>query len=119
MITLMVVLASLVPQDSKFESSDFGVRLNIPSGWNIDATRQSRVILKLRQQSQTVPAPELLVYEAMMSAPITLGQYREQLRHFLQRGHHQRYPGAHVLHRCASGDDRRICELFGPLRVAV
>lgn len=72
-------------QDSNFESADYGVRLKIPAGWDIDATRQQRVILKLNQAVDALVKPELLVYEAPFAEPITVAQYKEQLRHFVQR----------------------------------
>jgi len=71
-------------QDSDFESADFGIKLKIPKGWNIDATRQAGVILKLNLPAETGIKPELLIYQAGFSDPVTAGQYREQLRHFLQ-----------------------------------
>jgi hypothetical protein len=74
-------------QEQVFESADYGIRLKIPQGWNIDATRQQRVLLKLNQAVDSLIKPELMVYEAPFSDPITLGQYREQLRHFLQRAY--------------------------------
>jgi hypothetical protein len=77
----------LPAQDSPFESSDFGVRLKIPAGWTIDATRQARVILKLTLSGDGPVKPELLVYEAALAEPVTPAQYKEQLRHFLQRAY--------------------------------
>jgi hypothetical protein len=70
-----------------FESADYGIRLKIPKGWNIDATRQARVILKLNQPADGPVKPELLVYDAPFPDPITLGQYKEQLRHYVQRAY--------------------------------
>src|SRR6185295_1303474 len=74
-------------QDSDFESADYGIKLKIPKGWNIDATRQQRVILKLNQTAEGPVRPELLIYDAPFSEPLTLGQYKEQLRHFRQRAY--------------------------------
>jgi hypothetical protein len=86
---LLPLLAALAgpPQESVFESSEFGVRLKIPAGWNVDATRQPRVILKLKKAGDAAVPPELQVYELPFPQPITLGQYREQLRHFLQKAY--------------------------------
>jgi hypothetical protein len=74
-------------QDSDFESADFGIKLKIPKGWNIDATRQAGVILKLNLPAESGVKPELLIYQAGFSDPMTPGQYKEQLRHFLQRAY--------------------------------
>lgn len=74
--------AGATSQESNFESADYGVRLAIPAGWTIDATRQARVILKLTQAEGS----SLLVYEVAFTDPVTPVQYKEQLRHFLQRG---------------------------------
>lgn len=74
-------------QDSDFESADYGLKIKIPKGWNIDATRQARVILKLNQPAEGTVKPELLVYDAPFGDPLTLGQYKEQLRHYIQRAY--------------------------------
>jgi hypothetical protein len=74
-------------QDSDFESADYGIKLKIPKGWNIDATRQARVILKLNLPGEAAVKPELLVHDAPFPDPITLPQYKEQLRHYLQRAY--------------------------------
>jgi hypothetical protein len=79
--------ASAEAQDSDFESADYGIKVKIPKGWNIDATRQARVILKLNQAAEGSVKPELLIYDAPFSDPMTLGQYKEQLRHYLQRAY--------------------------------
>ena len=83
----LAIAAGVRAQDSNFESGDYGIRLTIPPGWSINATRQPRVILKLNHGGDAAVKPELLVYEAPFSEPITLGQYREQLRHFIQRAY--------------------------------
>lgn len=86
----LAALAAACPcaaQDSDFESADFGVKVKIPKGWNIDATRQARVILKLNLSAEGPVKPELLIYDAPFSDPMTLGQYKEQLRHYLQRAY--------------------------------
>lgn len=84
---LALALAGRQAADSNFESGDYGIKLTIPPGWSINATRQARVILKLNQAGEGPNKPEMLVYEAPFSEPITLGQYREQLRHFIQRAY--------------------------------
>lgn len=72
----------LAPQDgAPFESKEYGIKLTIPAGWTIDATRRPHVILKLSQKGDR----EILVYEIRPAEPITLGQYREQLRLFVSR----------------------------------
>lgn len=83
---ILSLFASLLAlQDSKFENSDYGVRLRIPPGWNIDGARQARVIAKITPGGDFLIRPEILVYEIPFSEPITLLQYKEQLRHYLQR----------------------------------
>lgn len=74
-------------QDSDFESADYGIKLKIPKGWNIDATRQAGVILKLNLAGEAGLKPELLVYQSGFADPITPTQYKEQLRHYLQRAY--------------------------------
>jgi hypothetical protein len=86
LLGLVVVLAAGA-QDQPFESSEYGVRLRIPAGWTIDATRQPRVMLKLTQSVDSLIKPELILYEAPSAEPVTLGQYKEQMRHFLQRAY--------------------------------
>jgi hypothetical protein len=90
----LMVLAAGLPaaawpnaQDSDFESADYGIKLKIPKGWSIDATRQARVILKLNLPGDGAVKPELLIHDAPFPDPITLGQYKEQLRHYLQRAY--------------------------------
>lgn len=80
---LVALLLSL--QEPKFESADYGVRLRIPPGWNIDGTRQPRVILKITSGGEYLVRPEILVHEIPLQEPITLGQYKEILRHQIQR----------------------------------
>lgn len=85
LLAWMAAAPAGAPQDSDFESADYGVRLKIPKGWNIDATRQARVILKLNQPADGPVKPELIVHDAPFSDPLTLGQYKEVLRHTVQR----------------------------------
>lgn len=75
----------LQAQDPLFESPDYGLRLKIPPGWNVESTRQARVILKLVRAGDAVVKPEILVYELVSADPLTLPQYKEQLRHYIQR----------------------------------
>lgn len=84
---LFTAVPAAAQDTTDFESADYGIRLKIPKGWNIDATRQPRVILKLNQASDGPVKPELLVYDAPFPDPITLGQYKEQLRHYVQRAY--------------------------------
>jgi len=90
LLSLVVAALCALPasaQDTDFESADFGIKMKIPKGWNIDATRQARVILKLNLPAEGVLKPEILVYDAPFAEPMTLGQYKEQLRHYLQRAY--------------------------------
>jgi hypothetical protein len=85
MAAAMAAAAPAAAQDSDFESADYGVKLKIPKGWNIDATRQARVILKLNQAGEGPVKAELIVHDAPFADPLTLGQYKEVLRHTVQR----------------------------------
>lgn len=85
MAAATAALPAAALQDSDFESADYGVRVKIPKGWNIDATRQARVILKLNQPGEGPVKPELILHDAVFSDPLTLGQYKEVLRHTVQR----------------------------------
>lgn len=84
---VLAAVSTAAGQDSDFESADYGIKLKIPKGWNIDATRQPRVILKLNLAAEGPVKPELLIYDAPFPDPITLGQYKEQLRHYIQRAY--------------------------------
>lgn len=85
MVAATAAAAPAAAQDSDFESADYGVKLKIPKGWNIDATRQARVILKLNLPGEGAVKPELIVHDAPFADPLTLGQYKEVLRHTVQR----------------------------------
>ena len=86
---LLAVLGALLvaagPQEAAFESAEYGIRLKIPRGWTVDATKQPRVILKLTLPGEHSFPPELLLSEVVFSEYVTLGQYREQVRQFIQR----------------------------------
>lgn len=86
MIFALLALAAVQDQP-KFESADYGLRLRIPAGWNIDGTRQPRVILKITSGGEYVVRPEILIHEIPFAEPITVAQYKEQLRHFVQRAY--------------------------------
>jgi hypothetical protein len=87
---LALVLAILpafaaLPQDGAFESPDFGVRLKIPAGWTV-GTAQPPVVLKLTLPGKHAFPPEIAVQNlAFTEEHITIGQYREQFRQFIQR----------------------------------
>jgi hypothetical protein len=89
MRALILLFSALVltgpAQDQAFESDEFGVRLKIPQGWNIGSARQPHVMLKLNMSGEFPFKPELLVYEVRLREPSTLMQYREILRHYVQR----------------------------------
>jgi len=87
MIWLLTALFCL--QDQPFESSEYGVRLKIPAGWNVDATRQPQVILKLNHSGDYVFKPELQVYEVRLPEPTTLGQHKEGVRQYIQRAYRE------------------------------
>jgi hypothetical protein len=90
LLSVAVVLWSAAPasaQETDFESADYGIKMKIPKGWNVDATRQPRVILKLNLPAEGVLKPELLVYDSPFADPLTHSQYKEQLRHYLQRAY--------------------------------
>lgn len=72
---------ALIQDGTPFESKEYGIKLTIPAGWTVDATKQTGVILKIRQKES-----ELAVYEMRAGEPVTLGQYKEQLRLFLTSG---------------------------------
>ena len=86
-------------QDGRFESSDYGIRLKIPAGWNVDASKRALVVLKLTLPGEHPFPPEILVSELLFPEEhITIGQYREQIRQFIQR----QYPDPRIL------DDRNV-----------
>ncbi|HEX7899737.1 MAG TPA: hypothetical protein VF950_18355 [Planctomycetota bacterium] len=82
---LTALLLASVLQEPKYENTDYGIRLRIPPGWNIDGARQARVILKITSGGEYLVRPEILVYEIPFSEPITLMQYKELVRHNIQR----------------------------------
>lgn len=85
----LVALVATVPQDLPFESSEYGVRLKIPAGWSVDATRQPQVILKLNHSGDHVFKPELQVYELRLAEPTTIAQHKEIVRQYIQRAYRE------------------------------
>lgn len=85
----LAALVATVPQDLPFESSEYGVRLKIPAGWNVDATRQPQVILKLNHSGDHLFKPELQVYEVRLAEPTTIGQHKEAVRQYIQRAYRE------------------------------
>jgi hypothetical protein len=82
---LAVLLSAAGPQEAAFESAEYGIRLKIPRGWTVDATKTPRVILKLTLPGEHAFPPEILLSELAFSEYVTLAQYREQVRQFIQR----------------------------------
>lgn len=84
---ILPVLAAAGPaQEGQFASADYGVRLKIPAGWNVDATRMAQVVLKLTLPGEHPFPPEIIVSELLFPEEhITIGQYREQIRQYIQR----------------------------------
>ncbi|HEY3226260.1 MAG TPA: hypothetical protein VGK61_04595 [Planctomycetota bacterium] len=74
------------PQDGKFESPDYGIRLKIPAGWTVDSTKLVQVVLKLALPGDKPFRSELIIRELPFPEEhITIGQYREQIRQLIQR----------------------------------
>ena len=72
-------------QDGAFESPAFGVRLKIPAGWTVESSTAPE-ILKLSLPGKHAVPPEIAVHNlAFVEEHITAGQYREQIRQFIQR----------------------------------
>lgn len=73
-------------QEGRFESSDYGIRLKIPAGWNVDASKAAQVVLKLTLPGEHPFPPEIILSELLFPEEhITVGQYREQIRQSIQR----------------------------------
>jgi hypothetical protein len=85
----LATAAAIRAQDLPFESSEYGVRLKIPAGWNVDATRQPQVILKLNHSGDHLFKPELQVYEVRLGEPTTIGQHKEVVRQYIQRAYRE------------------------------
>lgn len=81
----LAILAQDAQDGTPFESREYGLQLRIPSGWTIDATRQSRVILKIHQSGPSEVPPEIQVLENRQGEPVTPTQYKERLRLVLQQ----------------------------------
>jgi len=85
MKSIALFLALFQQDGTPFESKEYGVQLTIPTGWTIDASRQPHVMLKIHLKGDYVVAPEIAVAENRQAEPVTLNQYREQLRLLLLR----------------------------------
>ncbi len=82
---LPVLAVRAAPQDAAFESPEFGVRLKIPAGWTVGTPRPGEVLRLSLPGNHAVP-PELVVANLpFLEEHITVGQYREQIRQFIQR----------------------------------
>jgi hypothetical protein len=81
--------APAAPQGEPFESADYGIRLNIPPGWTIDASREPRIILRLKRAGDFPVKPELLIFEVRPPEPVTLSQHKESVRQFIQRAYRE------------------------------
>jgi hypothetical protein len=83
----LAILPALVgpAQDGAFESPEFGVRLKIPAGWTV-GTSDGATILKISLAGKHAFPAEIVVQNlAFLEEHITVGQYREQFRQFIQR----------------------------------
>jgi hypothetical protein len=86
LLILPVLCLAGGPQDGKFESPDYGIRLKLPAGWTVDSTRQVQVVLKLALPGDKPFRSELIIRELPFPEEhITIGQYREQIRQLIQR----------------------------------
>ncbi len=85
LLRVLALAAALLAQDPSFESADFGIRLKLPAGWNVDAARDARAVLKLNLPGEFPVRPELVVYEVPLPEAVTLSQYKEPYRQLLQR----------------------------------
>jgi hypothetical protein len=74
-------------QDASFESPAFGVRLKIPAGWTVQSSTPPE-ILKISLPGKHAISPEIAVHNlAFVEEHITIGQYREQIRQYIQRSY--------------------------------
>ena len=84
---ILPALAFAGPQEAAFESPAFGVRLKIPAGWTVESSTPPE-ILKVSLPGKHAVAPEIAVHNlAFVEEHITVGQYREQIRQFIQRSY--------------------------------
>lgn len=83
---LPVLAAAAKPaQERDFESPEFGVRLKLPAKWTVGSSAAPE-ILKLSLPGEHAFKPELVLHNlAFTEEHITLGQYREQIRQYIQR----------------------------------
>lgn len=73
---------------SVFRSPPRGLSLKIPEGWAADeASKQARVILRLNLPGEAAVKPEILVFDVPLGEPVTLNQYKELLRQYIQRAY--------------------------------
>lgn len=84
-LAILPVLVSAGPaQDGAFESPEFGLRLKLPAGWTVGSAAKPE-ILKLSLPGEHAFRPEILLHNlAFTEQHITLGQYREQFRQYIQ-----------------------------------
>lgn len=80
-----LLLAFAIQDPLPFESAEYGVKLTIPKGWNLDASREPRVILKLNLADPGAVKPELIVYEIRPPEPVAISQHKELVRQQIQR----------------------------------
>jgi len=86
LLILPVLCLAGRPQDGKFESPDYGLRLKLPAGWTVDSTKLVQVVLKLALPGDKPFRSELILRELPFPEEhITIGQYREQIRQLIQR----------------------------------
>ena len=82
---LPAVAAGRASQDQVFDSPEFGVRLKIPAGWAVGSIAGAE-ILKLSLPGKHDFSPQVAVQNLLFPEEhITLGQYREQFRQFIQQ----------------------------------
>ena len=95
-------------QEVPFESPEFGLRLKIPAGWSV-GTADGATILKLSRAGQRPFAAEIVVQNLnFIEEHITVGQYREQFRQFIQR----QYADPRILDDKASVVGGKPCHAF-------
>ena len=84
-LAILPVLAAWGPgQDQVFDSPEFGLKLKIPAGWTVGSAAKPE-ILKLSLPGEHAFRPEILLHNlAFTEQHITLGQYREQFRQYMQ-----------------------------------
>src|SRR5262245_17726874 len=87
-LAMLPVLASAGPaQDRDFESPEFGLRLKVPAKWTFGSSTPPE-ILKISLPGDHPFKPEVVIHNhAFTEEHITLSQYREQFRQFIQRSY--------------------------------